>query len=277
MWVVNLLGQSGVTVNGSSIRASRLDAGDELKIGDILVRVILDEKREATNGEIRSLAGDRKGEGLFTAPSLFTSRELATRRSKAVWMTANPEAGKLLAERVTAGGELSESLLALVLDQFGQMQQQFLNQFQQTALIMFRALGTMHRDQMNELQEKLDSLHQLGENLKAFQAQMSATVAPDASRPMPEGLAPAPEDLPSAGLLEADDIAARVDCETHAVAEDDTESLQAKLRSTTDQPNIPSSNVHEWLIGRLAAIEDEQRSRWQRILDMLRGRSDYGR
>jgi hypothetical protein len=52
----------------------------------------------------------------------------------------------------------------------------------------------------------------------------------------------------------------------------EAEQLRAKVRSIVDQPNIPSMNVHEWLIGRIAALEDEQRSRWQKILDLVRGR-----
>jgi hypothetical protein len=31
-------------------------------------------------------------------------------------------------------------------------------------------------------------------------------------------------------------------------------------------------NVHEWLIGRIAALEDEQRTRWQKIVDLVKGR-----
>jgi hypothetical protein len=44
------------------------------------------------------------------------------------------------------------------------------------------------------------------------------------------------------------------------------------VRLIVDQPGIPGEDVHEWLIGRIAAIEDEQRTRWQKILDMVRGR-----
>jgi hypothetical protein len=53
---------------------------------------------------------------------------------------------------------------------------------------------------------------------------------------------------------------------------DGTEALREKFRSTVDQPNIPSMNVHEWLIGRIAALEDEQRTRWQKIVDLVKGR-----
>jgi hypothetical protein len=52
----------------------------------------------------------------------------------------------------------------------------------------------------------------------------------------------------------------------------DAEQLRARVRSIVEEPNTPSLNVHEWLIGRIAALEDEQRTRWQKILDLVRGR-----
>jgi hypothetical protein len=51
-----------------------------------------------------------------------------------------------------------------------------------------------------------------------------------------------------------------------------TEPLREKLRALADDPNNQSKNVHEWMIGRLAAIEAEQRTRWQKILDLVRGK-----
>ena len=43
--------------------------------------------------------------------------------------------------------------------------------------MMFRALGTMHRDQMEELREKLESLNQISEDFKALQAQVAKAIA----------------------------------------------------------------------------------------------------
>jgi pSer/pThr/pTyr-binding forkhead associated (FHA) protein len=282
MWVVNLLGPGGLTLNGSSVRASRLEDGDELRIGDVLIRVLF-QAPGAANGEIGPPAGGEMGRTTLLAHPTMASREISTRHPQAAWMAPGREAGRLLAERVSSEGDLSASLLASVLDQFGQMQQQFLDQFQQTTMMMFRALGTMHRDQMEELREKLDSLHQIGENLQAFQAQMSTTVAPGADRPSrpahdagrttspdPEFAGPAAGDGDDGGQGRPS-VASTVR-EPLASAVSEAEQLRAKVRSIVDQPNIPSMNVHEWLIGRIAALEDEQRSRWQKILDLVRGR-----
>jgi hypothetical protein len=50
------------------------------------------------------------------------------------------------------------------------------------------------------------------------------------------------------------------------------EQLREKMRAIVDQPGMPGEDVHEWLIDRIAAMEDEQRTRWQKILDTVRGR-----
>jgi pSer/pThr/pTyr-binding forkhead associated (FHA) protein len=281
VWVVNLAGPGGVTVNGSSIRASRLEDGDELRVGEIGIRVLFQESG-ATNGRIKSPAVDGPGRTTLLAHPAVISRELATSHPNAGWMAPDREAGRLLADQVSGEGEgeLSASMLALVLDQFGQMQQQFLDQFQQTSLMMFRALGTMHRDQMEELREKLDSIHQLSEKIQAFQAQRSASVAPGNGRLPHEGVyptSPPPEFVSTIGRDKDGDgpgrsAVASMGRETLSPEEDGAEELRARLRSIVDQPNIPSMNVHEWLIGRIAALEDEQRTRWQKILDLVRGK-----
>lgn len=277
LWAVNLLGQGGVIVNGSSIRASRLEDGDELRIGDILIRVLFQSAGSASD-EVRSPAdGEMSPTTLFAHPAM-SSRALATSRPKAVPGVPAREALRLLPDHGPREGELSASLLALVLDQFGEMQQQFLNQFQQTSLMMFRALGSMHHDQMEELGEKLDSLHRLGENLRALQAQASANAASGNGHHPPAGVHPAPPQPSPAGTPGGDPNGnghGRPSGNGHgrpSVAADGTEALREKFRSTVDQPNIPSMNVHEWLIGRIAALEDEQRTRWQKIVDLVKGR-----
>jgi len=278
MWAVNLIGSGGVYVNGSSIRACRLEDGDELSLGEIRIRVLF-QASEAMNGQSGSQIGGEVGRTTLLDPPAIVSRELATSFPKAAWMAPGREAGSRL-ERVSSEGELSASLLALVLEQFGRMQQQSLNQFQQTTLMMFRALSTMHRDQVEELHEKLDSLHQISEKIQAFQAQMSSNTAPGIGRPPLEEVHPTPPQPTFASTSEGN---ADSNGQGHSSieemvrkplpsAENGTEQFREKMRSIVDQPNMSSMNVHEWLIGRIAALEDEQRTGWQKIVDMVRGR-----
>jgi pSer/pThr/pTyr-binding forkhead associated (FHA) protein len=279
MWLVNLVGPGGVTVNGSSIRAVRLEDGDELRLGEILIRVLFQDSG-GTSGRRRSLVSDQIGRPPLLAHPPGVSRGLATNQPAAVWMGPDDKARRLFAGRLSSEGELSATMLALVLDQFGQMQRQFFDQFQQTTLTMFQALGTMHHEQMEELHEKLDSLHRLSEDLQAVQSQGSTDVALGTGRPLLEGVytnSSGPEFVSSSRRDTSGEgpgcssVAATVR-ESHSPEEEGPEQLRAKMRSIVVPPNLPTMNVHEWLIGRIAALEDEHRTCWQRILDLVRGK-----
>jgi pSer/pThr/pTyr-binding forkhead associated (FHA) protein len=268
VWVIDL-GWGGVTLNGSSIRAARVEDGDELQVGGVTICIYCKTSLPA-NGQSGSSSGSTIDPVSLLMYPNSASRELATSRPSSTWKAPSRAAESLLADRVLPQGEIPESLLNLVFDQFEQMQQQFLDQFQQTALVMFRALGTMHREQMEELRQKLDSLEQVGENFKALQAQVANALPPNSSPPVSEKVTPAssqptpsstpaPETVGSGGGKSA--------------AENGADARRERVRSPVDEPNSPSVNVHEWMIGRLAALEAEQRSRWQKILDLVRGRS----
>jgi pSer/pThr/pTyr-binding forkhead associated (FHA) protein len=274
VWMVNL-GRDGVAVNGSRARAARLEDRDELQIGGVTIRVFFKPSLPA-NGKTPLPAGTMISPVALLTPSASLSRELATSRVNSVWRAPGQPGDNLHADRIANEGEIPASLLTLAFDQFEQMQQQFLDQFQQTAVMMFRALGTMHREQMDELRDKLDSLQELGDNFKALQAQMANNPPPSPSPPIPE---PAPSPLPQPGTppgtpgapgTPAPDLGeARP---SDPPAGNSTDPLREKLRSLVDDPNGQSMNVHEWMIGRLAALEAEQRTRWQKILDVVRGR-----
>jgi pSer/pThr/pTyr-binding forkhead associated (FHA) protein len=267
VWVVDL-GRDGVSVNGSTVRAARLEDHDELQVGGVTIRVFF-KTSLSVNGKSGSSVGSVIGPAALRTHPTSLSRELATSRPDLVWGPSPHAAGSLLADHVANDGELPASLLTLAFDQFEQMQQQFLDQFQQSALMMFRALGSMHRDQMEELREKLDSLQQLGENFKALQAQVANSPPPGSLPPVHEPAAPDPT---RAGASSAPVSEAGMPEPAKSSGANDPEPLREKLRSLANDPNIQSINVHEWLIGRLTALEAEQRSRWQKILDMVRGK-----
>src|SRR5262249_23722409 len=119
------------------------------------------------------------------------------------------------------------------------------------------------------LREKLDSLQQLGENFKALQAQIANTPQPG-STPLVDKPAARPPHQPGVSSTPVSEAGMAGPSSTSGA--NDSEPLREKLRSLVDDPNIQSMNVHEWLIGRLTALEAEQRTRWQKILDMVRGK-----
>ena len=56
-----------------------------------------------------------------------------------------------------------------LVNQFGMMQQQMFDQFQQAIAMMVQMFGEMHRDQMKVIREELDRLHELTDELNAAQ------------------------------------------------------------------------------------------------------------
>jgi hypothetical protein len=69
--------------------------------------------------------------------------------------------------------ELNESMLVPLVNQFGLMQQQMFDQFQQAMAMMVQMFGTMHRDQMEVIRSELDRLHDLTEEFHALRNELT--------------------------------------------------------------------------------------------------------
>jgi hypothetical protein len=69
--------------------------------------------------------------------------------------------------------ELNESMLVPLVNQFGLMQQQMFDQFQQAMAMMVQMFGTMHRDQMEVIRAELDRLHDLTAEFHALKSELA--------------------------------------------------------------------------------------------------------
>ena len=69
--------------------------------------------------------------------------------------------------------ELTESLLVTVVNQFGLMQRQMFDQFQQAMAMMVQMFGTMHQDQMEVIRAELDRLHELTDEFHALKNELA--------------------------------------------------------------------------------------------------------
>ena len=69
--------------------------------------------------------------------------------------------------------EPTESLLVPLVNQFGMMQQQMFDQFQQAMAMMIQMFGTMHRDQMEVIRAELDRLHELTDEFHALKNELA--------------------------------------------------------------------------------------------------------
>jgi len=196
LWIVDLLGQRSITVNEVPVRASRLANGDVLRIGRYQIRV----RCRLRDQESRNVLSDR-GRAMFV-PRLprqdrasnglkFPDRAVAATPFEPEPGGANEaqislpiQAGSsFLKVQGTPSGvtlpvnlpqsELAESMLVPLVNQFGLMQQQMFDQFQQAMAMMVQMFGRMHHDQMEVIRTELDQLRELTEEFQALKNELA--------------------------------------------------------------------------------------------------------
>jgi pSer/pThr/pTyr-binding forkhead associated (FHA) protein len=217
LWIVDLLGQRGIAVNDIPVRFSHLADGDVLSIGRYQIRVQCRPAGQwSSNGSsehsrARVVAApprpERAPKGLMfpnwagPAPVLSPGTGLPTGATFPLAIPAGPSLHKV--ETMASEGafplklapsELTASMLVPLVNQFGLMQQQMFDQFQQAMAMMVQMFGTMHRDQMEVIRAELAQLHELTEEFHALKQEL-ADRTQDRDRAMPGGPKTAPSGL----------------------------------------------------------------------------------
>jgi pSer/pThr/pTyr-binding forkhead associated (FHA) protein len=252
LWVVDLLGKDGVWVNGVAVSHAVVADGDDIHVGRFLIRV-------------------RSGRALTPAASVSLARVASTpnlpRNRPAVTV-----AGCTPARR--AGRGVVESVLVPLVEQFGRMQRQFNDQLALTmsaqqqmfeqlveAVNVVQELSSTQRKQAVLVREELDEIRQLSKELRSIQAQFIAgpTVENGARRPRSDGDARRPR----SNGANRDPEASR-----------DTTASRASEPRPAPPPETATadSSIHVLLCKRIAEIQQERQSRWERIVGLLRGR-----
>jgi len=209
LWIVDLLGQKGITINDVPVRSSRLLDGDIIKIGRYQIRI-----RSHPRGQ-RSGTGFDLGRTAFVPKSVVGQNRVPNGLKSTNW--ASPAApfrsgpidghespsllpiqaismfpkADLMPLNVTlpvnvAQSELTESMLVPLVNQFGLMQQQMFDQFQQAMAMMVQMFGTMHRDQMEVIRAELDQLRELTEEFHALKNELAERTRERAEIPLQE-------------------------------------------------------------------------------------------
>jgi pSer/pThr/pTyr-binding forkhead associated (FHA) protein len=271
LWVVDLLSRRGTHVNGQRVAWSRLEEGDELRVG----RVVLRLRGEASPaGGVSVALGEGAGAAYLSPPPDApeeeeegtagpTSEELPA--ADFPLLPRPPGAGPMLPQ-VSSPGPLSEALLTPVINQFNLMQQQMLEQFHQTMVMMAQMFGNIHRDQMSLIREELNQLHRVTQELQALHVELAARgpAGAEAAAPSPpareksrEEPAPAPRPAP----------------------EPAASPPPAPAPTAQRPPDRPAAgpvptpeSIHALLHQRLAALEQERKTRWERVLQFMLGR-----
>jgi pSer/pThr/pTyr-binding forkhead associated (FHA) protein len=216
LWIVDLLGQGGIAVNEVPVRFSHLADGDLLSIGRYQIRCRLGRQgsgsRLPDRAGAKAFAQPRRREhvlnGLRSADWAAATKpfvpvtELANLAQfplviPALSSHAKPE---VMASEATfplklAPSEFTESMLVPLVNQFGVIQQQMFDQFQQAMAMMLQMFGTMHREQMEVIRGELNQLHDLTEEFHALRNELASRtqtggeLAPSKPATASEGLA----------------------------------------------------------------------------------------
>jgi len=288
VWVVDLLGGDGVVVNSAVVRHAPLADGDVLKVGRYRIRI-----------RSRHQARELSSRSASSAPSLpdpprraaIASREIASPPARgwsgppalasdaAAEGPARIELMPAAAEILAAGGEggrISESVLVPLVNQFGVMQQQMLDQFQNAMGMLVEMFGSLQREQMDLIRQELDQLREVTREFQELKLELAAlardqgaTVAAPSQAPLESSPPKAPVSPPPA-KTPPDPTAEPVAADAATTAEHSTEEPARRPRPERGAgADGGDGDVMLWLNQRIATLQEERESRWRKILKLL--------
>jgi Inner membrane component of T3SS, cytoplasmic domain/FHA domain len=177
LWVIDLLGRGGITVNGASVRFARLGSDDVLGLGQVVVRPNFDDPFGTRLNNAPGASGMwGSPPGL---PAVAPAPAFPDRVPRPWGFQATP-AGQAPAyynaPRPPAPTEVAaaDPALSMLLSHFGQMQQQMIDQFQTSMMMMLQMFNGMHQEQMGLVRDELDRLRELNSEVQQLKAQISA-------------------------------------------------------------------------------------------------------
>jgi pSer/pThr/pTyr-binding forkhead associated (FHA) protein len=272
LWLVDLLSREGTWLNGTRVPWARLADGDEVRIGSYRLRFWYQaegslQEQASRVTLVSTAAADESTPGSFP-PLTPLSVPDTTKRDDLLPMSL---AQGLLPAGLSETG--LESGLLPVVQQFGLMQQQLFEQFQQTTLMLFRMFANMHQEQVAVLREEIQHIQRTTNELQALQQQLRdcpppapAKAAQSKANDTKPGEATPPGTAPSRPVrIAPPDFLADTADEAPARPAVATET------APPSGPAVDPAAVHSWLSKRIEELQVERQSRWQRVLNFTRG------
>jgi pSer/pThr/pTyr-binding forkhead associated (FHA) protein len=176
-------------------------------------------------------------------------------------------------ELTPANAEVVQSLLVPIAQQLGTMQHQMFEQFQQAMMMMFQMFGKLQREQIKVIRDEMDRLHQLSREVLALQAELSkhppagSEKARAAARPADHAATAAAGPRPAPAYNPATNSSSRP-------APAPTSKVATESRPLPALQKPPEKDMHAWLSQRIASLQQERQSRWQKIVTFLGGLSN---
>jgi pSer/pThr/pTyr-binding forkhead associated (FHA) protein len=261
VWAVDLLSREGIRLNGHRVAWARLAAGDRLEVGPFVLQVRYEQA--------------------------LIRRDAARAPSSRVGPPA------LATPQCAAPTALDQSLLLPVINEFNRMQQQMMEQFHQTMLMMAEMFSTLHREQAVLVREELGEVRRLTQELNALRAE-TARQALDAQPTEVVGAQAEPKaEAPPAATANVKTLESEIISAGSANSNGTTEKGPGATRPSSETaptpanvgatpppsreanqnppPSGPTPDVHDWLSRRVAALQEERQGRWQKILQFITG------
>jgi pSer/pThr/pTyr-binding forkhead associated (FHA) protein len=159
---------------------------------------------------------------------------------------ANSLPQELVSATPSLPANVNESLLMPLITQFSLMQQQMFEQFQQTLVMMAQTFGNLHREQLALVREELGQIQNLTRQLHTLQAQGMRQTPPP--QPAPAQTPPPRSSVPNSPLS--------------------ARAVPAPAAAACNE-----GDIHGWLSQRLASLQQERQTRWQKVLNVLGGKA----
>ncbi|APW64228.1 hypothetical protein BSF38_10009 (plasmid) [Paludisphaera borealis] len=330
LWLIDLLGSDGVAVNNASVRYALLADGDLLKIGRYRIRVrsrfFDDESRSDHPGAITAsphrpsshVLSLREPSAAHAAPADAVEFPALGRPSTAISpLSFGPQIAR--AELVPTAGtgfypagsekaEVEAAVLVPLMNQFGMMQQQMLDQFQNAMGMLVEMFGSLQREQMDLIRQELDQLREVTREFQEVKLELAAytrdraqaeAAAEAAAAAVPSALtakvkplvaqpqevrtpaaassAPAPTASPSPGRSPAASLASAtspLDASPSAATSAMTSPASIPKKRPGEGSGVDNErDVMLWLNQRVVTLQNERETRWQKILKLLPGAS----
>jgi len=322
LWIVDLLGQKGISVNDVPVRSSRLVDGDIVRIGRYQIRIRCRGRAQGMGPGLFDLGRAtflpkhaRQSQARIEQESMNWASAILPAHSGPLDGQGSPflpiQTSTLRSKiDLIPQSELAESVLVPLVNQFGLMQQQMVDQFQQAMAMMVQMFGTMHRDQMELIRVEFDQLRMLTEEFHALKKELVERTQDQAratsrerelnlseldqstkpsepkgsfeASPISEGEVPSIAPFLSQERRQRSSQDARVPSGGPSFSTA-TPLISEPSGQTRPQPSAQHNNTNSesdsdrdavrWLHQRIIALQRERESRWQKILKLVPGMS----
>jgi pSer/pThr/pTyr-binding forkhead associated (FHA) protein len=282
LWVVDLASRLGTKVNGNAVRYARLSDGDELQVGRF--RLLLDDG--TTSDPVHRAEPGGVGVPSLLPPTSFQPPALPEESVLRDLIATLEPSGRTDHARSTERNELARSVLVPLVLQMGRMQEQMTAQSNQV-MRMLEMFGVIQRDQRALLEQERGEIDRLSTELRALQAELgrrfSALKGPvptanpggvtrDPVVPGRPRRAASPQGAASDPSPSRPDPRQVMGYETPPTDGDARPQPAPMSRQDADQPQGQTdARIHAVLCQRIAEIQNERQSRWQKVLSIVVG------